>query len=414
MDENQGFAAFARDIDRALKHLYDPTILRRSPLIGMLGIAVNAGPSGLRQTLLSAIEALKPASPMAEQGKAWRTYQVLFHRFVGQFSQVDVAHTLNLSIRQMAREESRSSQELADYLWSRYDVAQRSGSGRAPAPNESAPSQDEEIRWLQQSLTTEVIAVSDIIQAALLTVEPLLKAANVVANMAFSDPLPRVAGQSGALRQVVLNVLTAAIRSVPGGSVQIAVVATPPQIRVLVQPVAGDSPVGLSPDTSDSFAISRRLLEPMAGRLDVTPGPDKQRPFTLCITLPAAQQIPVLVIDDNADTLLLYERYLANSRYLFCGRRDPLQTMTLARSLQPQVIVLDVMLPGMDGWELLQRLRAEPATSAIPVIVCSILPEQALAEAMGAAAYLRKPVSRDDFLATLHRLTESPAQGSSA
>jgi CheY-like chemotaxis protein len=413
MDDNTEFAAFARDVDRALKRLYDPAALRSSPLIGMLEMPAKAGPADLRQALLNAIEALRPQGAMAEQGKAWRTYQVLFHRFVGQFSQVDVAHTLNLSIRQMAREESRAAQALADYLWSRHAVAQRVAT--EPLDQEkNPPSQDEEIKWLQQSLPTEAISIEETIQTALATLAPLLKAVGVTAETVIARPVARVAGQSGVLRQAVLNALSVACRTVPGGTVHISVDAAGRQVSICIQPVAGAAPAASSPETPDSFAMISRLLGLLDGQLAVTSGADARQPFTIRMTLPAAQQLPILVIDDNADTLHLYERYLANSRYLFCGRSDPLQTLELARSLQPQIIVLDVMLPGMDGWELMQRLRAEPATSAIPIVVCSILPEQPLAEAMGAAAYLRKPVSREDFLATVHRLAGSPAPGSPA
>ncbi len=68
------------------------------------------------------------------------------------------------------------------------------------------------------------------------------------------------------------------------------------------------------------------------------------------------------------------------------------------------------MLPGVDGWELLDNLREEPDTHHIPVIVCSILPEEPLALALGASCFLRKPVSQLEFLAALEQQASSPAQ----
>ena len=64
-----------------------------------------------------------------------------------------------------------------------------------------------------------------------------------------------------------------------------------------------------------------------------------------------------------------------------------------------------------DGWKVLGRLRQHPDTSQIPVIVCTILPQEDLAFSLGASAYLRKPLKRADFLAALDRVT-SPASGS--
>jgi CheY-like chemotaxis protein len=66
--------------------------------------------------------------------------------------------------------------------------------------------------------------------------------------------------------------------------------------------------------------------------------------------------------------------------------------------------VLDVMMPGRDGWTLLGQLREHPGTCDIPVVVCTILSQEGLATALGAADYVRKPVSRSQFLAVLDRL----------
>ena len=59
------------------------------------------------------------------------------------------------------------------------------------------------------------------------------------------------------------------------------------------------------------------------------------------------------------------------------------------------------MLPGIDGWELLGRIRSDPALREIPVIVCTVLPQEELAMALGAAAFVRKPINRQEFLAVL-------------
>jgi CheY-like chemotaxis protein len=112
----------------------------------------------------------------------------------------------------------------------------------------------------------------------------------------------------------------------------------------------------------------------------------------------------VLVVDDNADTLQLLQRYLSNSRYRFNGTSDPQQALQLAEELAPKAILLDVMLPDVDGWELLGRLNEYPETSDVPVVVCTILPQEQLALSLGAAAFIPKPVSRSELLATLDRL----------
>jgi DNA-binding response OmpR family regulator len=75
----------------------------------------------------------------------------------------------------------------------------------------------------------------------------------------------------------------------------------------------------------------------------------------------------------------------------------------MARRIRPAAIVLDVLLPGLDGWEFLARAKADSTLAPIPVIVVSILQERSRALALGATDYLVKPVSRDDLVATVWR-----------
>jgi CheY-like chemotaxis protein len=75
----------------------------------------------------------------------------------------------------------------------------------------------------------------------------------------------------------------------------------------------------------------------------------------------------------------------------------------LLEELPPQIIVLDVMMPGEDGWVLLSQLREHPQTGHIPVIICSILPDAELARDLGAADFVRKPVRKTALLSALDR-----------
>jgi len=78
--------------------------------------------------------------------------------------------------------------------------------------------------------------------------------------------------------------------------------------------------------------------------------------------------------------------------------------IALAEKLAPRTILLDVMMPEVDGWELLGRLSSHPVTADIPVVVCTILAQRDLALLMGASAFLRKPFTRGELLAVLDEL----------
>jgi CheY-like chemotaxis protein len=103
--------------------------------------------------------------------------------------------------------------------------------------------------------------------------------------------------------------------------------------------------------------------------------------------------------------LHLFERYLNNLGYTFVGSPNPEEAIDLASKYSPCLILLDVMLPGVDGWELLARLREHPGVRRIPVVVSTILPQEQLALALGAADFVRKPISQARLLALLDRLT---------
>jgi Amt family ammonium transporter len=112
----------------------------------------------------------------------------------------------------------------------------------------------------------------------------------------------------------------------------------------------------------------------------------------------------VLAVDDNEQNLQLLEEYLWQWGYDVVVARDGREALQLYPQTNPSIIVLDVMMPNMDGWEVLRILRETPATADIPVVVCSVLREPAIALSLGAHAYLKKPVDRLELVATLARL----------
>jgi CheY-like chemotaxis protein len=210
-----------------------------------------------------------------------------------------------------------------------------------------------------------------------------------------------------AFGQIVLNLLTVAIQRAPGGEVRAAVNHLPWEVVILVQCTASDS--GLQPPSGDeatSLDMADRLAALSLGRLTYA---FAQGTFTATLTLPALEQWPVLVIDDNVDTLQLFHRYASGTRYRLVSTQDPEEALALAERTAPQIIVLDVMMPQTDGWRVLSQLRQHPLTGHIPVIVCTILAQEALAMSLGAAAFLRKPITRQSFLQTLDRLAEGVA-----
>jgi len=83
--------------------------------------------------------------------------------------------------------------------------------------------------------------------------------------------------------------------------------------------------------------------------------------------------------------------------------RSSERAVRLARDLQPDVVILDVLMPSHDGWEILQTLRSESRTTNLQVVICSVIPDQALAASLGVTDFLAKPVTRQALLDLLAR-----------
>lgn len=131
------------------------------------------------------------------------------------------------------------------------------------------------------------------------------------------------------------------------------------------------------------------------------PGP---RPET------AGKESPsVLIIEDTKPIGLLLDLYLRLAGFHTMVANDGMSGMEMAREQAPDLITLDVMMPGKDGWEVLRELKADPCTAHIPVVIISVLQHRQTGFDFGAADYLPKPVVREDLIASARRLTARPA-----
>ena len=112
----------------------------------------------------------------------------------------------------------------------------------------------------------------------------------------------------------------------------------------------------------------------------------------------------MLVVDDQEIATQLYDRYLSRSGIRLIGLRSAGDAVSAAKRIQPQAIILDVVMPDMDGWEVLQLLKADASTRDIPVIMCSVWEEPELAMSLGAVDFLKKPITQKNLLSALTRL----------
>lgn len=408
----------SQQLRSALIYLYDPIFLRSSPLGDVIGLKEGEERAlALRSALLDAIEALLPLKGAPSDSKSWRVYQVLRRRFVEQASQRGVAMDLGLSVRQLQREEKYGRDLLVEYLWDRYKLADHLPLPEASmdaitnddegATNLSSPTRAQELAWLQQSVPIEDIAIADVLSEVVETVGPLLRTEGITLERQEAPRLPTVPLRSLLFRQCLVNILSACAEVTPGGHVLLATQSKEGGITIGIE--ATPRPGGTlerTPEELSGLRMARQLLQLCGGTLSMKvlqPNEPGAR-LRASVELALANQAIVLVIDDNADALQLIERYLAGSRYRFIGASSAARGLELAKEEAPSAILLDVMMPEQDGWKVLGWLRNHPIICDAEIVVCTILEQEQLALALGASAFIRKPVRRADLLATLDRL----------
>lgn len=400
------YEQFINHLRSALHYLFDPVHLRRSPLIALLGLSGEFDTAAaLQQRLVSTIRNLKPDDDDPPQSRAWRIYDTLNLQYVRQLERDAVANQLGISERQMRREQRVAIEALAQQLWSDLPVtdAAESGAPRNPEPVTN-PSQTltQELSWLKASTSETRVPLREAIDDVILLAQPLARQWNVTLNVELPEALAGQPVSQLALRTIVPTLLTMAIARAGSASVVVSAFREDgPNMLRIVCAVSCPEQAPLSPKERDSIDTMQEVASFYKAAIDY-PIPNEHG-FTISLLLPMPAQVSVLVIDDNADWLDLVERYASGSHYRIVGMREPAAAPALAEKLQPALILLDVMMQNVDGWQVLNELLLKPSTSHIPVILCTILPLEEMAISLGAAGFLQKPVSQQQFLELLDR-----------
>ncbi|HQY93167.1 response regulator [Caldilinea sp.] len=407
-------ADLPQGVRSALLHLYDNAFLQNHPLTVLLA----AGAAGdrlthaqaLRRTLLDCIERLRPHA--TAHGDAARAYAVLTYRCVDGLTIEEIEQKLGLSRRQTYREFTKGVEAVAAQLQDRLGVrADQTLPISTLAPDEHAPNSrqalaEEELARLGKEARREAMALPDIVHGVCHLLEARLQRRGMAVQTAALASAPTVLADRTLLRQALLNLLSYALDVLPdGASLALAVEERPGMVHLHLRQASADAATGqgVSPAHQRegvALTVAQSLLAAQHGRLTLDETPQA---WAAEIMLPTAQTPTVLIIDDNRTLIELFRRYLAGHRVVVAGAGSGDEALAWLRQSAAQAVVLDVMMPHQDGWEVLQALRKEPALAATPIIVCSVLREHDLALSLGASDTLVKPVSQPALLDVLRR-----------
>ena len=298
---------------------------------------------------------------------------MLYSRYVDQFSQKEVADQLGISLRTYQREQQLALEFLAGTLAEKYPAA-KFDSPASPveleAEDQDAEGADyaEEFSWMFTPSSERSSSLDAIVASACQLVRPLADRYRVNLDIDLAGALPKVAIHSEALLQIVLNVLNVAVHQSMGGDIRIDARLLNWEANLTVEGKVSFSRImALSDADRASMDVVRKLVELGGGSIRVAADENK---FSAAIHLPTLESLPVLVIDDSADNLKLLQRYLAGTHYQM-KQSQPARTRPLAliEQTHPQIVILDLMMPGVDGLEILTHLHSTPATCHIPVVV---------------------------------------------
>ena len=380
------------EVHEALASLNDNVRLARSAIAVCLPeIAALAGlderASRLRALLLQAIELLRPPHRFPFGSLESRSYDVLTLRYVENQRIKQICEELALGRRQVHRALIQAEERLSQVL------APRVGNGRERSEE-------------RDSLTDELTALAsqpaqvdlrEVAQGAAHLLRPLAERFRVrLGELEAVGEGALVLADQAVLKQVLVQLLSSAIQAAAGS-----------QVGLELRPVGAELGLVIRFHGRPGEAQLARMLDARRIAESQSMGCELRLDDAACaeieLRLKRGRPTSVLVVEDNAGAIELYRRYLASGEWQLHGVSDPRLALDVARHNRPDIVLLDVMMPRMDGWSVLELLRTQPETAGIPVVICSVVDDPELARSLGAVASLRKPLSRGELLTTLRR-----------
>jgi signal transduction histidine kinase/DNA-binding response OmpR family regulator/CHASE3 domain sensor protein len=281
------------------------------------------------------------------------------------------------------------------------------------------------------------VDIAPVIQGALLSLQLQVqnKQQQLVVNL---DPaMPPVRGDAGRIAQILNNLLSNAHKYTRvGGTITISTTRKENFVRVNIT----DTGVGLTAEeqvhlftrfyraknpatqevggTGLGLSIVRMLVEMHGGKVSVQSAPGQGSTFSFTLPIADGAALPVhmgydtdhdegaakavggliLIVEDEPDIAELSRRHLTRAGYDVLVAVDATEGLEMAKSYLPDLILLDVILPGVNGLTLLNWLKSDDATAAVPVLLLSILPDDGQGRMLGAVDYLNKPIASDSLL----------------
>lgn len=292
----------------------------------------------------------------------------------------------------------------------------------------------------------EQVAIARLLDDVSSLAQPLARARGNRLEFTSDAALASIRTDYTKVKQSLLNLVSNACKFTENGVVRVAVTLHDNKVRFRVS----DTGIGMDETqmsrlfqafsqadasttrkyggTGLGLAITQRFCQLLGGDVTVESTPGKGSSFIIELPLHSDQQPPVpatestgplsatsvLLVDDDPQIHHLTGTMLTRAGYRVEYSGSGADAIARVQAIKPAIILLDVMMPQVDGWTVLAGLKADPELAAIPVIIISLLDERPLGLSLGASEYLTKPIDRAKLMETVAAFAGEPADGRSA
>lgn len=383
---------FTEQVHDALERLYDFPFLQRHPLARKWqrsdDLIDELAGQRLRRELIAAIESLNPGRTVPFLSPQTRLYNLLHMRYVDGMTVQNAAHELGVSMRQAHRDLRHGEESVAIVLWAHRHTHSESADTHAASMHERGES------FELHMIATDMCALT---VNGCKVVGKLAEVSKTALKVSLPDQRVMVSTDTMAAQQVLTSLLSSVIRHARSGDIRVVLDVGSEKATLTLYYI---------PDPTSGEWLIDPMVRELARRLEWNVveednGDSREQSLTIDMSMKTPT---VLVIDDNKGLVELIERYLTGQPCRVVAALSGPDGLRTANDLLPNVVILDVMMPEMDGWEVLQLLRSNPRTAKLPVVICSVFNNPELASSLGATQYLCKPIRRDDILGALQRV----------
>ncbi len=293
----------------------------------------------------------------------------------------------------------------------------------------------------KMDFSAKLFSLSSAVEVIMERLEPVAEDKGIELNLQIADDLPKLESDEKRVHQILQNLIGNAVKFTTAGSVTVSARSDVENVHIEIS----DTGIGISgknlpfifeefrqvdgttarqyEGTGLGLSIAYKAVKALGGDLSVESILGKGSKFSLTLPVkwqrtisrpeslvpkPTAEKLPsqktVLVVDDEPEVVTLIADYLSQAGYFTITATSGAHALELAEKHRPFAITLDVIMPEMDGFEVLQRLKENPITRNIPTIIISITDDKETGFAMGAVGYIAKPVNKDTLITEIKKI----------